>query len=160
MAYKIGDALVRSQGAVYKRLWVQVVYAGLVIGGAYIGKEWGIVGVATTTTTAIIINYFVMTLLVGHLIELKIQDLLRYLTPIVFVSLVIGFISYFISLSLNGFSIEFVRLVIMTVFVGGGYLLAFKFFIIKVMPEDFKDFINIVKAQTIGKITAKNKAVK
>jgi hypothetical protein len=29
-----------------------------------------------------------------------------------------------------------------------------------VMPEDFKDFINIVKAQTIGKITAKNKAVK
>jgi PST family polysaccharide transporter len=160
MAYKIGDALVRSQGAVYKRLWVQIVYAGLVIGGAYIGKEWGIVGVATTTTTAIIINYFVMTLLVGHLIELKIQDLLRYLTPIVFVSLVIGFISYFISLSLNGFSIEFVRLVIMTVFIGGGYLLAFKFFIIKVMPEDFKDFINIVKAQTIGKITAKNKAVK
>lgn len=160
MSYKIGDALVRSLGAVYKRLWVQIVYASLVIGGAYIGKEWGIIGVATTTTIAIIINYFVMTLLVGHLIELKIRELLGYLTPILIVSLAIGLLSYFISLPLHDFSIGFVRLAIMTVFVGGLYLLAFKFIIVKVMPEDFKDFINVVKTQTIGKITAKNKAIK
>lgn len=160
MAYKIGDALVRSLGAVYKRLWVQIVYAGLVIGGAYIGKDWGIIGVATTTTMAIIINYFVMTLLVGHLIELKMRALLGYLTPILIVSLVIGLLSYFISLLLGDVSIGFVRLAIMTALVGGLYLLAFKFVIIKVMPEDFKDFIGVVKAQTIGKITAKHKAVK
>lgn len=159
MAYKIGDALVRSLGAVYKRLWVQITYACLVIGGAYIGKEWGIVGVATTTTIAIVINYFVITLLVGHLVELKMRDLFRYLTPILIASLIIGVFSYFLSLMLQDFSVGFVRLVIMTLFVGGLYVVALKFFIIKVMPRDFKDFMKVVKAQTIGKITSKNKAV-
>lgn len=160
MAYKIGDALVRSLGAVYKRLWVQIVYAGLVIGGAYIGKDWGIIGVATTTTIAIIINYFVMTLVVGHLVELRIRDLLRYLTPILMVTLVIGFSSYLISFPLKEFSVGLVRLMIMTFFVGALYVLAFKFIMIKVMPDDFKDFIKVVKAQTIGKIHTKKKVAK
>nr|WP_320025660.1 lipopolysaccharide biosynthesis protein [uncultured Acetobacterium sp.] len=160
MAYKIGDALVRSLGAVYKRLWVQIFYAALVIGGAYIGKDWGIVGVAITTTIAIIINYFVMTLLIGHLVELKIRELLRYLTPIILVSLVVGIICYFLKMPIANLSFALVRLVAMTLAVGIMYLVAFKFFIIKVMPEDFKDFIDVVKTQTIGKLAPKDKTIK
>lgn len=160
MAYKIGDALVRSLGAVYKRLWVQIFYAALVIGGAYIGKDWGIVGVAITTTIAIIINYFVMTLLIGHLVELKMRELLRYLTPIILVSLVVGIISYFLKMPIANLSYALVRLVVMTLAVGIMYFVAFKFYIIKVMPEDFKDFIDVVKTQTIGKLAPKDKTIK
>jgi PST family polysaccharide transporter len=160
MAYKIGDALVRSLGAVYKRLWVQIVYASLVIGGAYIGKEWGIVGVAVTTTIAIIINYFIMTLLIGHLVELKMRELLGYLTPIILVSAVIGGISFLISSPVATLPYALVRLIVMTLAVGLMYLFAFKFFIIKYMPEDFKGFISIVRDQTINKLVPKNKNTK
>jgi len=160
MAYKIGDALVRSLGAVYKRLWVQIAYATLVIGGAYIGKEWGIVGVAVTTTMAIIINYFIMTLLIGHLVELKMRELLGYLTPIILVSAVIGGISYLISSPVATLPYALIRLIVMTLVVGFMYLFAFKFVIIKYMPEDFKGFINIVRDQTIRKLVPKNKNTK
>ncbi|MEA4805515.1 lipopolysaccharide biosynthesis protein [Acetobacterium wieringae] len=157
MAYKIGDALVRSLGAVYKRLWVQIAYATLVIGGAYIGKEWGIAGVALTTTIAIIINYLIMTVLIGHLVELKLRELLGYLTPIIMVSIVIGGISYLISSFVTLLPYALVRLSVMTLAVGFMYIFAFKFVIIKYMPEDFRGFIKIIKHQTITKFVPKNK---
>ncbi len=160
MAYKIGDALVRSLGAVYKRLWVQIAYATLVIGGAYIGKEWGIVGVAVTTTIAIIINYFIMTFLIGHLVELKMRELLGYLTPIILVSIVIGGVSYLISTPVATLPYALIRLIVMTFAVGFMYLLAFKFVIIKYMPEDFRGFIEIVKDQTTRKLVPKKKNIK
>lgn len=160
MAYKIGDALVRSLGAVYKRLWVQIAYATLVIGGAYIGKEWGIVGVAVTTTIAIIINYFIMTFLIGHLVELKMRELLGYLTPIILVSIVIGGVSYLISTPIATLPYALIRLIVMTFAVGFLYLLAFKFVIIKYMPEDFRGFIEIVKDQTTRKLVPKKKNIK
>lgn len=160
MAYKIGDALVRSLGAVYKRLWVQVAYATLVIGGAYIGKEWGIIGVAVTTTMAIVINYFIMTVLIGHLVELKMRALLGFLTPIILVSLVIGAISFLICGPVANLPSALLRLIVMTLIVGFMYLVAFKFFILKYMPEDFRGFIDIVRNQTIGKLISKNKNIK
>ncbi|AWW25432.1 lipopolysaccharide biosynthesis protein [Acetobacterium carbinolicum] len=156
MAYKIGDALVRSLGAIYKRLWVQIAYATLIIGGAYIGKQWGIAGVAVTTTIAIIINYFIMTLLIGHLVALKMRELLGYLAPIILVSILIGAISYMISSPVANLPSALLRLIVMTLAVGLMYLVAFKFFILKYMPEDFRDFINIVKDQMIRKFVAKN----
>lgn len=160
MAYKIGDALVRSLGAVYKRLWVQVAYASLVIGGAYFGKEWGIIGVAVTTTMAIIINYFIMTVLIGHLVKLKMRVLLGFLTPIILVSLVIGAISFLICDPIANLPSALLRLTTMSLAVGLMYLLAFKLFILKYMPEDFRGFIDIVRNQTIGKLIPKNKNIK
>jgi len=41
-----GGALVKAQGAVYGELWRQAVRAGLVGMGAWIGANWGIVGVS------------------------------------------------------------------------------------------------------------------
>src|SRR2546426_9124427 len=43
---KMGDSLTRATGAVYRRAWRQMLYAALVVGGAVVGKHWGIEGVA------------------------------------------------------------------------------------------------------------------
>src|SRR2546430_549365 len=45
-SYKMSDALARGTGAVYRRAWRQILYAALVLVGAWIGKQWGMAGVA------------------------------------------------------------------------------------------------------------------
>jgi O-antigen/teichoic acid export membrane protein len=58
---KLGDSLARALGAVYRRAWRQVLYAALVVSGAYIGQRWDIVGVAWGVLLAITVNFLMMT---------------------------------------------------------------------------------------------------
>jgi len=69
-SYKMSDSICRSTGAVYRRAWRQVLYSALVLGGAMIGRNWGISGVAWGTLAAVTINFVLMAdlgLKVGHL---------------------------------------------------------------------------------------------
>lgn len=59
-SYKMSDSLTRAKGAVYNRAWRQVIYALLVFGGAMIGQEWGIAGVAFGVLAAVTINFLLM----------------------------------------------------------------------------------------------------
>jgi O-antigen/teichoic acid export membrane protein len=59
-SYKMSDSIARSTGAVYRRAWRQLLYAGLVVFGAWIGQHWGIVGVACGALTAVTVNFVVM----------------------------------------------------------------------------------------------------
>jgi O-antigen/teichoic acid export membrane protein len=152
MAYKICDSLVRSLGAVYKRLWIQIIYAITIITGAFMGKEWGINGVAVAVTTAIIINYILMTLLIMHMIKFKITSLISYLLPIIIVSGLIGGLSYLISPLIMNVSGAFLRLVMMTLFVVLLYFISFKYVIIRVLPKDFKEFVATIIETTFKKI--------
>lgn len=152
MAYKICDSLVRSLGAVYKRLWIQIIYAITIITGAFMGKEWGINGVAVAVTTAIIINYILMTLLIMHMIKFKITSLISYLLPIIIVSGLIGGLSYLISPLIMNVSGAFLRLVIMTLFVILLYFISFKYVIIRILPKDFKEFVATIIETTLKKI--------
>lgn len=61
MSYKISDTLVRATGAVYKRAWRQLVYAGMVVFGAYVGQFWGLSGVAFGVAIALLTNFLLMT---------------------------------------------------------------------------------------------------
>jgi O-antigen/teichoic acid export membrane protein len=58
---KIADALARATGAVYRRAWRQILYAVLVVGGAWIGQRWGITAVAWAVLFAILVNWLTMT---------------------------------------------------------------------------------------------------
>jgi PST family polysaccharide transporter len=58
---RIADSLTRATGAVYRRAWRQVLYATLVIGGAWVGMHWGIAGVAWAVLLALIANFTLMT---------------------------------------------------------------------------------------------------
>lgn len=59
-SYKMSDSISRSTGAVYRRAWRQILYAGLVILGAWIGSHWGIVGVSWGALTALTVNFLMM----------------------------------------------------------------------------------------------------
>ncbi|MGH7526523.1 MAG: lipopolysaccharide biosynthesis protein, partial [Gemmatimonadales bacterium] len=59
-SYKMSDSLARSTGVVYRRAGRQIVYAALVIGGAYIGRHWGITGVAAGVLLALMVNFLLM----------------------------------------------------------------------------------------------------
>jgi hypothetical protein len=45
---------------VYRRARRQIVYAALVIGGAFVGQRWGITGVAFGVLGALSVNYLLM----------------------------------------------------------------------------------------------------
>lgn len=59
-SYKMSDSLCRATGAVYRRAVRQIVYAGLVIGGAAVGQRWGLGGVAAAVVGALVINFLLM----------------------------------------------------------------------------------------------------
>jgi PST family polysaccharide transporter len=59
-SYKMSDSLARSTGAVYRRAWRQVLYAALVVLGAWIGQHWGIAGVAWGALAALTFNFLAM----------------------------------------------------------------------------------------------------
>jgi PST family polysaccharide transporter len=62
-SYKMSDSIARSTGAVYRRAWRQVIYAGLVVVGAGIGQHWGISGVAWGALAALTANFVIMAAL-------------------------------------------------------------------------------------------------
>lgn len=62
-SYKMSDSIARSTGAVYRRAWRQILYATLVVVGAWIGQHWSIIGVAWGALAALTINFFMMAAL-------------------------------------------------------------------------------------------------
>jgi O-antigen/teichoic acid export membrane protein len=59
-SYKMSDSIARSTGAVYRRAWRQMIYAALVVIGAWVGQHWGIVGVAWGALGALTFNFLMM----------------------------------------------------------------------------------------------------
>jgi O-antigen/teichoic acid export membrane protein len=59
-SYKISDSVARATGAVYARAWRQWLYAGAIALGAFIGRLWGLEGVAAGVVAALALNYFMM----------------------------------------------------------------------------------------------------
>ncbi len=57
---KMADSLTRATGAVFRRAWRQILYAAFVIGGAWVGQQWGIVGVAWGVLVALAVNFVLM----------------------------------------------------------------------------------------------------
>lgn len=55
--YHLGGIVARSAGRVYGELWRQVVYAVLVMGGAYAGLRYGLPGVAAGVALAILFMF-------------------------------------------------------------------------------------------------------
>ena len=85
---KLGDSVARATGAVYRRAWRQVLYAVLVIGGAYIGSRWGIAGVAACVSLAIAANFVLMNQLSLSLVGMTRRELLAAHVPAVLVGAV------------------------------------------------------------------------
>ena len=70
-SYKVSDSLSRAMGAVYRRAWRQWVYAGCVIGGAWIGQHRGLAGVAIGVVIALLVNFALMAELSLRLVRMN-----------------------------------------------------------------------------------------
>jgi PST family polysaccharide transporter len=61
VSYKIGLIILMSSGQSFRLAGYQFIYAGLVAGGALLGVEYGIDGVAVATAIAIAVQFVVLT---------------------------------------------------------------------------------------------------
>lgn len=86
--YKLSDSLARATGAVYRRAWRQGLYAACVVGGALLGRHWGIRGVAVGVLLALLENYLLMAQLSLSLIGMSWSRFLAQHIPGVVVSVV------------------------------------------------------------------------
>ncbi|UCH82339.1 MAG: lipopolysaccharide biosynthesis protein [Nitrospiraceae bacterium] len=69
-SYKLSDSLARATGAVYRRAWRQGLYAGCMLGGAWIGQFWGLNGVACGVLGAVTVNFILMAHLSMKLVSM------------------------------------------------------------------------------------------
>ena len=64
--FKIGETIARAAGTVYRIAILHVLYGAMVIGGAAFSVQWGILGVAVTTTIAVYVNFVLASWLGLH----------------------------------------------------------------------------------------------
>lgn len=139
IGYKICDTITYSLGKVYKRTWTQFVYALCVLIGAFFSKNYGIYGVALSTTIAIAINFLLMNHLVIKIINLKYIKFKKLIPNIILqIVFLISYyiISSFIKFESNLFSllINFVVLVII-------YILLFRIILFNKLDFDTQTII-------------------
>jgi O-antigen/teichoic acid export membrane protein len=60
MSSRMSESLARATGRVYRRAWRQWLYAALVFMAAWIGRRWGVTGVAFGVLGALFMNYLLM----------------------------------------------------------------------------------------------------
>lgn len=83
-AYRVSDIVARARGIVYSRAVVQWIYAGLIVAGGVIGQHWGLDGVAIGISSAIAVNWMLMTILTTYSLEITLADILLSFRPAVF----------------------------------------------------------------------------
>lgn len=71
LAHKVSSTVARSSGQIYRLAWVQGIYAGLVVGGAWFGLRFGLQGVAIGITLALCIQYLLLSQLAVAITEIK-----------------------------------------------------------------------------------------
>lgn len=145
-AYKISDVLFRSVGAVYKRIKYQMLYSILILIGSFIGKRYGINGVAVATSIAITINFIIMLIVSSKLINFTLLDVMKYVYP----TLIIGGVEAILSKLSYEFIFNNFNPFIGCVLWGGSmfliYLVLFITIGMKLLPKDFVAFIlDIIK---------------
>lgn len=93
-SYKICDSLIRAKGAVYRSAWRFLVYAAAVGVGAWLGKGWGISGVAVGISVAILVKYLMVSHLCLRLLGLPWSAFIRMHEPGGMAAAVVGAISW------------------------------------------------------------------
>lgn len=74
LGHKVSGTVARSSGQIYKVAWVQGIYAGLVMVGAWFGLNYGIRGVAFGVTIALLVQYLLLSQLAMEITKTKLRD--------------------------------------------------------------------------------------
>ena len=144
IGYKLSDSLIRAIGKVYKRAYIQAIYATLVVLGAYVGHFEGLSGVAIGVTAAFTINYFMMTFLSVKSINLSVYKLMKNVIPILLGG-VICFGMIYIIIDIWGKSSNyFLNCVIVTLITFSIYFGIYIILLRKMVDWEFNNFIKTI----------------
>jgi O-antigen/teichoic acid export membrane protein len=92
--YKLGGVVGRSTGEVFAIARWQWIYAALVIGGAALSVYWGILGVACTTSIAIVANFIGMYRIGLRMTNVRAIDLVMAHAAPLAIAVVVGGVAW------------------------------------------------------------------
>ena len=87
---RMSDALSRASGFVYHRAWRQGLYAGSVIGGAWLCRGWGVAGVACGVLLALCFNFFLMAQLSLKIVHMSWKSFFEAHVPSILLAGLLG----------------------------------------------------------------------
>lgn len=102
---RISDAFVHALGAVYRSAARKYIYAVVVVVGSLIGMRWGIIGVATAVTIAVLVNYVLILDLSLRMTAISWREHISDLAPGALFSLVVLLPAIGSSVLLRGMSL-------------------------------------------------------
>jgi len=91
---RMSESLSRATGKVYRRAWRQVLFAGLVFSGAWVGHHWGVTGVALGVLCALILNYTLMAQLSLSVVPVSWGKFFQSQLPAVRLAVVAGGVAF------------------------------------------------------------------
>lgn len=143
IAYKLGESVLRSVGRVYFILRIQIIYAFVVLIGAYIGTHYGINGVAAAATIAFTMNCIIITISVLIMLNISFSELMDYIIPI----LTICIITLLLVIPYEKFiyiSNSFVALCVFTIYLFSIYIVSYLIVGTRIVNEELKVFIDSI----------------
>lgn len=153
--YRASDALARATGAVYVRAWRQGLYAVAVVGGAYLGKSHGIVGVSISVLIALTINYLAMAHLSLRITGLSWIELLKAKVPGTALGAVVLFVTIGVKSLLNQYAMTGVGVLLVSAMASiAGVLLACRYLPRSFIGEDSAWLIRLVKETIQDRMTS------
>lgn len=123
-SYKVSDAIARAKGVVYRHAWRQLVYAFLVLIGAWIGQHWGISGVALSIVVALLVHFLLMAQLSLSLVSLGWKNYFIACIPGIRLSLITWALVYISAIWLRQLDMSLLITFIGSSTITGGALLA------------------------------------
>lgn len=87
--YKLNDAVAMAVGAVYKKAKLKILYAIMVVAGAWIGSSWDLPGVAVGVFSALFVHYLLMTILSLNYIQINVVSFLKMQIPSILGGLIV-----------------------------------------------------------------------
>lgn len=153
-AYKLNYTVLKTLGRVYIMSSIQLIYALSVLIGGYIGHYNGIIGVATGTSVAIIINYGMSLGVVIFELKINSKEIIKsYIAPVVYM-IVMMTITFFAHSKLQSIlqDKDFLLLVLITVFVFALYALLYKVTKNKLVPEQSNEYLNRLGKMIVDKL--------
>jgi O-antigen/teichoic acid export membrane protein len=145
-SYKLSDSMARATGSVYRRAWRQLLYACLVMGGAWIGQHWGVEGACLGVLIAVTINFLLMAQLSLSVSSMSWRSFLSAHGPALKLSAAVGVIAWTSATVLRQSALPPVARLI----VAGGVTLVCSFLLIWRLPLVFLGSDGLWMAEMLG----------
>ncbi len=124
---RVSDVLTTAKGVLYKNAVRKFIYASVVIVFALIGSEWGLVGVSTAVTLAVVVHFIMVVGLGISTLGLRWKDLIVTLLPGLKLSILVLFTVGIVSIYLDSHILSIILSVIAYMLVHIAVLIRFPY---------------------------------